>query len=94
MLFIISVDTIVLLENTQLVKFEFIRNHIRVSSDDIDDFTDIKLVSANIFRRFMNIAEDSRRMLTRLWKKTRTCLDHAPTNFKLDISEIIDIFTS
>ena len=50
----------VLLENTQLVKF--IRNYIRVSSEDIDDFNDIKFVSPNILRKFLKIYEYCRRL--------------------------------
>ena len=50
----------------------------------------------NIFREFPKNSEDS----PRLWRKTRRCLDDTPTNLstynlreKVDISEIIDIFT-
>ena len=50
----------------------------------------------NIFREFPKNSEDSRRIS----RKTRRCLDDTPTNLspynlrdKLDISEIIDIFT-
>ena len=48
----------------------------------------------NIFREFPKISEDFRRFS----RKTRRCFDDTPTNLstirdKLDITEIIDIFT-
>ena len=50
------------------------------------------------FRKFPKMSEDSQR-LPKTFEKTRRCFDDTPTNLstilrdKLDISEIIDIFT-